>query len=95
MSILKAWQTSSTTEVSSFDEFKEVLDTKGGFIRAFWDGSSETEEKIKELDKNIYNLHNKIDLVVVQQISIMTTCIRLMPSVLFIVSFSLFKKLTL
>ena len=39
------------TEVNSFDEFKEVLDKKGGFISAHWDGTSETEDKIKELTK--------------------------------------------
>ncbi len=39
------------TEVNSFDEFKEVLETKGGFVSAHWDGSIETEEKIKDLTK--------------------------------------------
>jgi prolyl-tRNA synthetase len=39
------------TEVNSFDEFKTVLETKGGFISAHWDGTAETEEKIKELTK--------------------------------------------
>ena len=39
------------TEVSSFDEFKEVLETKGGFVSAHWDGTIETEQKIKELTK--------------------------------------------
>ncbi len=39
------------TEVNSFDEFKEVLETKGGFVSAHWDGTPETEEKIKELTK--------------------------------------------
>ncbi len=39
------------TEVSTFDEFKEILKNKGGFISAFWDGTTETEEKIKELTK--------------------------------------------
>ncbi|MBS1534452.1 MAG: proline--tRNA ligase [Bacteroidetes bacterium] len=39
------------TEVNSFDEFKEVLEGKGGFISAHWDGTAETEEKIKELTK--------------------------------------------
>ena len=39
------------TKVDSFDEFKEVLENKGGFISAHWDGSSETENKIKELTK--------------------------------------------
>jgi prolyl-tRNA synthetase len=41
----------NTTSVSSWDEFKEVLDKKGGFILAHWDGSSETELKIKEKTK--------------------------------------------
>lgn len=40
-----------TTQVSSWDEFKEVLETKGGFISAHWDGTSETEQKIKEETK--------------------------------------------
>jgi prolyl-tRNA synthetase len=39
------------TEVNSFEEFKKVLDTKGGFLSAHWDGTSETEEKIKNLTK--------------------------------------------
>jgi prolyl-tRNA synthetase len=39
------------TEVNSFEEFKEVLENKGGFISAHWDGTAETEEKIKELTK--------------------------------------------
>lgn len=39
------------TEVNSFDEFKNVLEEKGGFISAHWDGTVETEEKIKELTK--------------------------------------------
>ncbi|QAA81657.1 proline--tRNA ligase [Aequorivita sp. H23M31] len=40
-----------TTEVSSYDEFKEVLESKGGFISAYWDGTPETEEKIKNETK--------------------------------------------
>ena len=39
------------TEVNSFDEFKQVLDTKGGFVSAHWDGTAVTEEKIKDLTK--------------------------------------------
>ena len=39
------------TEVNSFEEFKEVLENKTGFISAHWDGTSETEEKIKDLTK--------------------------------------------
>ena len=38
-------------QVASFDEFKEVIDNKGGFISAHWDGTIETENKIKELTK--------------------------------------------
>ena len=39
------------TEVNSFDEFKDVLENKGGFISAHWDGAAATEEKIKNLTK--------------------------------------------
>lgn len=39
------------TEVSSYEEFKEVLETKGGFIAAHWDGTAETEELVKEETK--------------------------------------------
>ncbi|MHB1196297.1 MAG: proline--tRNA ligase [Lutibacter sp.] len=52
------------TEVNSFEEFKEVLNTKGGFISAHWDGTSETEEKIKDLTKATIRcipLNNKIE----------------------------------
>jgi prolyl-tRNA synthetase len=41
----------NTTEVNSWNEFKTVLQNKGGFIAAHWDGTSETEEKIKEETK--------------------------------------------
>lgn len=39
------------TEVSSYNEFKNVLDAKGGFVLAHWDGTAETEEKIKDETK--------------------------------------------
>ncbi|AZQ63347.1 proline--tRNA ligase [Flammeovirga pectinis] len=39
------------TPVDTFDEFKDVLENKGGFIAAHWDGTSETEDKIKDLTK--------------------------------------------
>ncbi|MBP9793591.1 MAG: proline--tRNA ligase [Flavobacterium sp.] len=45
------YRASHTTEVNDFEEFKSVLDGKGGFVAAHWDGTSETEEKIKELTK--------------------------------------------
>jgi prolyl-tRNA synthetase len=40
-----------TSKVDSYEEFKEVLEGKGGFVLAHWDGTSETEEKIKEETK--------------------------------------------
>ncbi|ANQ51070.1 proline--tRNA ligase [Flammeovirga yaeyamensis] len=39
------------TKADTFDEFKDLLENKGGFISAHWDGTTETEEKIKELTK--------------------------------------------
>lgn len=39
------------TEVNSYEEFKEVLNTKGGFISAHWDGTVETEKRVKEETK--------------------------------------------
>ena len=39
------------TEVDNFEDFKNILETKGGFISAHWDGTDETENKIKELTK--------------------------------------------
>ena len=37
----------NTTKVDTYDEFKEQIE-KGGFILAHWDGTPETEERIKE-----------------------------------------------
>ncbi|MDP5230793.1 MAG: proline--tRNA ligase [Cellulophaga sp.] len=39
------------TEVNSYEEFKTVLETKGGFISAHWDGTVETEEQVKNETK--------------------------------------------
>lgn len=39
------------TNVNTWDEFMDVLDNKGGFVNAHWDGTPETEDKIKELSK--------------------------------------------
>ncbi len=47
----KEHRAAHTTKVNSWDEFKQVLEEKGGFISAHWDGSSETEEKIKQETK--------------------------------------------
>lgn len=40
-----------THKVESYEEFKKVLDEKSGFVLAHWDGTPETEEKIKEETK--------------------------------------------
>ncbi len=40
-----------TTEVNDFDTFKQVLDEKGGFVSAHWDGTIETEQAIKDETK--------------------------------------------
>ena len=45
------YRTEHITEANSYDEFKELLDGKAGFIYAHWDGTSETELKIKEETK--------------------------------------------
>ena len=41
----------NTREVNTWEEFVETLEKEGGFISAHWDGTPETEEKIKELTK--------------------------------------------
>lgn len=46
-----AFRDGMITEVNSFDEFKKVLDEKGGFISAHWDGTPETENIIKNETK--------------------------------------------
>ncbi|HMP99318.1 MAG TPA: proline--tRNA ligase [Cyclobacteriaceae bacterium] len=45
------FRNSMTTRVDNFDEFKKVLEEKGGFISAHWDGTAETEAAIKEATK--------------------------------------------
>jgi len=45
------YRNSHITEVNSFEEFKTVLNGEGGFVSAHWDGTAETEEKIKEITK--------------------------------------------
>lgn len=46
-----AFRETHTTQVDTFDDFKKILKEKGGFISAHWDGTAETEQKIKELTK--------------------------------------------
>ncbi|KOH42609.1 proline--tRNA ligase [Sunxiuqinia dokdonensis] len=45
------YRTEHTTPVDTYEELKEVLNTKGGFVLAHWDGTAETEQKIKEETK--------------------------------------------
>ncbi|RFS26242.1 proline--tRNA ligase [Chitinophaga silvatica] len=47
----KNYRDSHITRVDTWEEFEKVLDEKGGFVYAHWDGTAETEEKIKDLTK--------------------------------------------
>ena len=47
----KVYQQSHITEVNSWEEFEKVLEEKGGFISAHWDGTPESEEEIKQKTK--------------------------------------------
>jgi prolyl-tRNA synthetase len=54
----------NTREANSYKEFKELLDTKAGFISAHWDGSPETEKQIKDETKATIRcipLNNKLE----------------------------------
>ncbi|MBL7893453.1 MAG: proline--tRNA ligase [Bacteroidia bacterium] len=44
-------RTAGTHKADTYDDFKRILDNKGGFIYAHWDGTAETEQKIKEETK--------------------------------------------
>jgi prolyl-tRNA synthetase len=47
----KNYRDAHITKADTWDEFINLLDNKGGFVSAHWDGTAETEEKIKELSK--------------------------------------------
>jgi prolyl-tRNA synthetase len=47
----KEYRDAHITEANSMDELVDILENKGGFVRAHWDGTTETELKIKELTK--------------------------------------------
>jgi prolyl-tRNA synthetase len=47
----KSYRDSHITEVNDWAEFERLLDEKGGFLAAHWDGTAETEEAIKEKTK--------------------------------------------
>jgi prolyl-tRNA synthetase len=52
------------TEANSYEEFKALLETKTGFISAHWDGTAETEKRIKEETKATIRcipLNNKLE----------------------------------
>ena len=42
---------SNTYRVDDWEEFKEIMNEKGGFVEAHWDGTAETEQKIKDETK--------------------------------------------
>jgi len=46
-----AFRENSTYSVDTWDEFKDIIENKGGFVLAHWDGTTETEEKIKDETK--------------------------------------------
>jgi prolyl-tRNA synthetase len=47
----KQYRDEHITKADTWEEFVNILDTKAGFVAAHWDGSPETEDKIKELTK--------------------------------------------
>lgn len=47
----KTFRDDHITNVDTWDEFKDVLENKTGFVSAHWDGTGETEDKIKEETK--------------------------------------------
>jgi prolyl-tRNA synthetase len=46
-----AYREEHTTRADSYDEMKEILEKKGGFVLAHWDGTEETEARIKDETK--------------------------------------------
>jgi prolyl-tRNA synthetase len=60
----KSFRDDNTHEANTWDEFVQLLDGRGGFIAAHWDGTPETEDKIKELTKATIRcipLNNKLE----------------------------------
>ncbi len=47
----KTFRTENTRPADSWEEFTDLIENKGGFVEAHWDGTAETEDKIKELTK--------------------------------------------
>lgn len=58
------FQKDNTRQANTWDEFEQLLDNDGGFISAHWDGTAETEEKIKTRTKATIRcipLNNKLE----------------------------------
>jgi prolyl-tRNA synthetase len=58
------FRSENTTEVNDWEEFKRLLDEKPGFLSAHWDGTAETEQKIKDETKATIRcipLNNKLE----------------------------------
>src|SRR4029077_20025815 len=47
----KSYRDEHITSADNWNEFEKLLDDKGGFISAHWDGTAETEDAIKEKTK--------------------------------------------
>lgn len=47
----EAFRDANITEADTYEQFKDLIENKGGFVSAHWDGTPETEEKIKEETK--------------------------------------------
>jgi prolyl-tRNA synthetase len=47
----KVYRDEHITPANTWEEFIDILDNKGGFVLAHWDGTGETEDEIKELTK--------------------------------------------
>jgi prolyl-tRNA synthetase len=47
----KIFRDDNITKADTWEEFIKILDGKAGFVSAHWDGTAETEDKIKELSK--------------------------------------------
>jgi prolyl-tRNA synthetase len=45
------YRNENTHEANSWDEFESILNDKGGFVSAHWDGTVETADKIKDKTK--------------------------------------------
>ena len=54
-------RTKYTSKAASYDEFKQILDSKGGFVIANWDGNSETETRVKEETKATIRFIDMVD----------------------------------